>query len=678
MTHARAGDTYHKEVIIMRKHRNIALLTALLCLTSAALTACGSKESYETNGDYRVKSDMALQDGGLSYEMGAAEMYVPEMEHGETYAPVTESGFILTADQPLSTFSADVDTASYANVRRMLREGSEVPHDAVRIEEMINYFSYDYPAPTDGNPLSVTTELYDCPWNEDNALLLVGLQAEKIDLSDRKPMDLVFLIDVSGSMYSADKLPLVQRAVSMLAEELDARDRISIVTYAGSDSVVLEGVPGDQTAAISDAIYSLTASGSTNGEQGIQRAYEIAEANYIEGGIDRVILMTDGDLNVGISDPDALTKLVEEKRESGVSLSVLGFGTGNIRDDNMEALADHGNGNYAYIDTPLEARKVLVQEMGGTLYTVAKDVKLQMAFDPDYVEGYRLIGYENRLLEAEDFENDAVDAGEIGSGHSVTALYELVMDKTAADDEGASFAKVSMRWKAPDADTSELYEQDVFANFPEKMPKNLAFAAAVAEFGMLTGHRTPYGACYDQIKSLLAQTDLQDAYRQEFAELVDHLKDDRYAPIEVPDLISHAPADGETTDADQSVARVQAIMQGKTITLPDPDRLVTVTEAELDLSAPIDYSAALFEQEIQDAGENDLCVCLAYGSAGKPLYFHGEQEPTAVQAIYLLFDGAHDWLILEVDDELSAYELPDPIYRELKDQWTQIMYGAEE
>ena len=492
-------------------------------------------------------------------------------------------------------------------------------------------------------------------------------------------MDLVFLIDVSGSMYSADKLPLVQRAVSMLAEELDARDRISIVTYAGSDSVVLEGVPGDQTAAISDAIYNLTASGSTNGEQGIQRAYEIAEANYIEGGIDRVILMTDGDLNVGISDPDALTKLVEEKRESGVSLSVLGFGTGNIRDDNMEALADHGNGNYAYIDTPLEARKVLVQEMGGTLYTVAKDVKLQTAFDPDYVEGYRLIGYENRLLEAEDFENDAVDAGEIGSGHSVTALYELVMDKAdAADAEAASFAKVSMRWKAPDADTSELYEQDVFANFPEKMPKNLAFAAAVAEFGMLTGHRTPYGACYDQIKSLLAQTDLQDAYRQEFAELVDHLKDDRYAPIEVPDLISHAPAEGETTDADQSVARVQAIMQGVTITLPDPDRLVTVTEAELDLSAPIDYSAALFEQEIQDAGENDLCVCLTYGSAGKPLYFHGEQEPTAVQAIYLLFDGAHDWLILEVDDELSAYELPDLIYRELKDQWTQIMYGDEE
>ena len=374
--------------------------------------------------------------------------------------------------------------------------------------------------------------MYDCAWNPDHQLFLVGLQAEKIDMSERKPMNLVFLVDVSGSMYSADKLPLVQNAINMLAPDLNENDRISIVTYAGYDTVVLEGCSGADQNTITEAINSLEAGGSTAGEMGIRRAYEIAERNFIEGGNNRIMLATDGDLNVGISSPEELKKLVEEKRKSGVSLSVLGFGTGNLKDDAMETLADNGNGAYAYIDSELEARKVLVQEMGGTLYTVAKDVKLQMAFEPEMVESYRLIGYENRLLANEDFANDAVDAGEIGSGHSVTALYELVLtekgkQEIAAPDTAASpLLTVSMRYKAPDGDESQLREYPITAKDcrTEEIGRNLAFAEAVTEFGMIVGNRERYNASYAQIKELLTKTDLQDSYRQEFAELVEYIK----------------------------------------------------------------------------------------------------------------------------------------------------------
>ncbi|MDE5564720.1 MAG: von Willebrand factor type A domain-containing protein, partial [Oscillospiraceae bacterium] len=346
------------------------------------MTGCGGSLYERKNASLTAENGNALQhqNNDIAYEMAAdysadednGEDNGLEWENSEEYTSVPENDFVLSAENPLSTFSADVDTASYSNVRRMIQSGLEVAPEAVRIEEMINYFSYDYPEPTDGAPLSVTTEMYDCPWNTDNQLFLIGMQAEKIDLEGRPPMNLTFLIDVSGSMYAADKLPLVQKAVAMLAEELNENDRVSIVTYAGEESVVLEGASGSDYALITDAIYSLSAGGATAGERGILKAYEIAQQYYIEGGNNRVLLATDGDLNVGLSSAEELTALVEEKRESGVSLSVLGFGTGNLKDDRLEALADNGNGNYAYIDSELEARKVLVQEMGGTLYTVAK------------------------------------------------------------------------------------------------------------------------------------------------------------------------------------------------------------------------------------------------------------------------------------------------------------------
>lgn len=535
----------------MKTTRRNAVLALLLAAMTTMMTGCGSSFDERESASLTAKNDNALQhqNNDIAYEMAAdysadednGEGNGLEWENSEEYASVPENNFVLSAENPLSTFSADVDTASYSNVRRMIQSGLEVAPEAVRIEEMINYFSYDYPEPTDGAPLSVTTEMYDCPWNTDNQLFLIGMQAEKIDLDGRPPMNLTFLIDVSGSMYSADKLPLVQKAVAMLAEELNENDRVSIVTYAGEESVVLEGASGSDYALITDAIYSLSAGGATAGERGILKAYEIAQQYYIEGGNNRVLLATDGDLNVGLSSAEELTALVEEKRESGVSLSVLGFGTGNLKDDRLEALADNGNGNYAYIDSELEARKVLVQEMGGTLYTVAKDVKLQTEFNPDMVESYRLIGYENRLLAAEDFNNDKVDAGEIGSGHNVTALYELVLTeqaKTAAlyDSKSAQLMTISMRYKAPDGVQSQLreYPISVAQCWTPEISKNLAFAAAVTEFGMLVGQRTPYNASYGQIKELLARTDLQDSYRQEFAELVEYLNDGstEYAPID--------------------------------------------------------------------------------------------------------------------------------------------------
>ena len=502
----------------MKKH---SVLAVLLCTMMAAMTACSDMEN-ETHDPMLVAPQE--QTGGDNMEWN--EM---EMPNQEEYNAVKENAFILTAEQPVSTFSADVDTASYSNVRRMIRDsyGSRsVDPNAVRIEEMINYFSYDYPEPEGDAPLSVTPELYDCPWNPEHQLLLLGLQAEKLDLSERAPMNLVFLIDVSGSMYTQDKLPLVQQALSMLAGELNENDRISIVTYAGEERVVLEGVSGSESGTITDAIYDLSAGGSTAGEKGIVRAYEIASQYFIEGGNNRVMLATDGDLNVGLSSEEELKKLIEEKRETGVFLSVLGFGTGNLKDDRLETLADNGNGSYAYIDSVLEAKKVLVQEMGGTLYTVAKDVKLQAEFDPDVVRSYRLVGYENRLLANEDFDNDKVDAGEIGAGHSVTALYEIELTQPVAQTaEDAQLLDLSIRCKAPDSDTSQLWEYPVtMASRGETIGKNLAFAAAVAEFGMLLGGREPYQASYEQIQELLAQTDMQDSYRQEFQELTEVLK----------------------------------------------------------------------------------------------------------------------------------------------------------
>lgn len=455
----------------------------------------------------------------------------------EEYSKITESGYKSVAANPLSTFSVDVDTASYANVRRMIEYGGNVNPEAVRIEEFINYFDYSYPQPTTDDPFSVTTELSDCPWNSETKLLLVGLKAEEIQREEREPLNLVFLIDVSGSMFSEDKLPLVQKAFTMLTDTLTEDDRISIVTYAGEEKVVLKGTSGEDKKKIKEAINSLEAGGSTYGEAGINRAYELAEKYFIRNGNNRVILATDGDLNVGLSSEEELTKLIEEKRESGVFLSVLGFGTGNVKDNRMEALADHGNGNYSYIDSELEAKKVLVEEMSGTLYTVAKDVKIQVEFNPANVSGYRLIGYENRALADEDFADDTKDAGEIGAGHTVTALYEIVpnMNGTSIPEAELKYQQntvtgnknelltVSLRYKQPDGDTSKLLAVPVtMESYTKKMPANMTFAAAAAEFGMLLRGSEYRGtaSCKQILEMLEANGYESDEYKNEFVYLV--------------------------------------------------------------------------------------------------------------------------------------------------------------
>jgi Ca-activated chloride channel homolog len=425
---------------------------------------------------------------------------------GEEYDQVAGNRFDDPLKHPLSTFSIDVDTASYANVRRILTAGNVPPAGAVRVEEMINYFTYDYPEPKDGEPFSVTTEIASCPWSPGHRLLHIGLKARSLPETDLPPRNLVFLLDVSGSMGSTDKLPLVVRAMRLLAESLTGQDRVAIVVYAGESRVVLDPTTGDQRRTIEAALAGLTAGGSTNGEGGIQMAYELATRHFEKQAINRVILATDGDFNVGIADRGSLVTFIEEKRESGIYLSVLGVGSGNLKDSSMEALADHGNGNYSYLDTLDEARKVLVREAGGTLITIARDVKIQVEFNPLRVGSYRLIGYENRLLEEEDFDDDEKDAGEIGAGHTVTALYEIIPpeDVAAAETDsdlkyqdprrlaGAAFgdeiANVKLRFKEPDGEKSRLRTVPVIDSGQESTAaasESFRFSAAVAGFGLL-------------------------------------------------------------------------------------------------------------------------------------------------------------------------------------------------
>ncbi len=535
--------------------KTLALITALSLLS---LGGCSSESTNDAAfittiapnaaADYEYQFQYESADSAAEievYEEGSFEPATGDFEdtidwNTEEYNSIVENSYMSVAANPLSTFSIDVDTASYTNLRRMINAGGIIDTNAIRIEEMINYFSYDYPAPNAGEPFSVTTEISDCPWNDETKLLMVGLQAEEIDLSERAPMNVVFLIDVSGSMNSEDKLPLAQKAFSLLTENLTPQDRVSIVTYAGSDRVVLEGADGNNKAEILEAINSLEAYGSTAGADGINTAYKIAEKYFISGGNNRIVLATDGDLNVGISSESELTKLVEKKCETGVFLSVLGFGTGNIKDNKMEALADNGNGNYAYIDSVLEARKVLVEEMGGTLFTVAKDVKLQLEFNPAYIKGYRLIGYENRMLAAEDFEDDTKDAGEIGAGHSVTAIYEIVtvdspMELSTSDlkysetsgEQNGEMLTVSIRYKEPDGDTSKLLEYAVTEEaYSASMSENLTFASAVAQFGLVLRDSEYKGtATYSSILSSLEAYDYSDdSYKSEFISLVKEMQ----------------------------------------------------------------------------------------------------------------------------------------------------------
>jgi Ca-activated chloride channel family protein len=465
----------------------------------------------------------------------------------EGYNPIEENPFVRVSDSPLSTFSIDVDTASYSNVRRFINEGQLPPKDAVRLEEMINYFTYDYPQPTDKTPFSVNTEISEAPWNPAHRLVQIGLQGKRISTENLPASNLVFLIDVSGSMADPNKLPLLKSSLRLLVNELRAQDRASIVVYAGNAGLALPSTPGNQKNKILNVIDKLEAGGSTAGGAGIQLAYKIARENLIKSGNNRVILATDGDFNVGISSDAELVRLIEKEREQGIFLTVLGVGMGNLQDTKMEQLADKGNGNYAYIDSLLEAKKVLVKEMGGTLLTIAKDVKMQVEFNPAKVQAYRLVGYENRRLQNQDFNDDKKDAGELGAGHSVTALYEIIpagvksdtplpkvdplkYQQNQANDNGSNeLIQVKLRYKEPNQSTSQLLAVPVVDRGQklENASTNLKFSAAVAAFGMVLRDSQYKGtANFDEVLKLSSQsqgTDL-DGYRAEFIRLVQKSK----------------------------------------------------------------------------------------------------------------------------------------------------------
>ena len=464
---------------------------------------------------------------------------VPEYYNTESYDKPDENGFFLSQGQPLSTFAADVDTASYANVRRMIEDGygqSGIPMESVRPEEFINYFSYDLKSPKKGEKFGVTTEVSKCPWNEDHELMFVGVKAEdKLD-GELPESNLVFLIDVSGSMNSENKLPLLQKSFKDLVDNLPGDGTVSIVTYASREEVILDGVSMSDKKTIKSAISKLSAGGSTAGQAGMEMAYELAKDNFIEGGNNRVIMATDGDLNVGISDPDELERFIKKKKDDGIFLSVLGFGEGNYKDDKLQALADYGNGNYSYIDCESEAHKVLVDEMSSTLVTVAKDVKFQIEFNPAVVNAYRLIGYENRVMDAVDFNNDKKDGGEVGAGHEVVALYEIIpvgakssidlkyqqageqVPDTGSDD----YATIKIRYKEPDEDTSKLVSYVVNnEKFTDTPSDNLAFAGLVSEFAMLLSDSDYSGTIsYKDILKAYKDIEYTDDYRDEFYNLV--------------------------------------------------------------------------------------------------------------------------------------------------------------
>lgn len=462
----------------------------------------------------------------------------------EDYNGITENRFLQTTINPLSTFSIDVDGASYSNIRRFLQTGQLPPSGSVRIEEMINYFHYNYPQPMADDPFSINTEIADCPWNKDHHLVMIGLQGKKIPFEHLPASNLVFLIDVSGSMMDENKLPLVQSSMKLLIEQLREQDRVSIVVYAGNAGLVLPSTSGDQKQKIKDAIDGLEAGGSTAGGEGIQLAYKVARDNFMNKGNNRVILCTDGDFNVGASSDAALEKMIEGERKSGVFLTVLGYGMGNYKDNKMQTLADKGNGNHAYIDNIQEAKKVLVSEFGGTLFTIAKDVKLQVEFNPSAVQGYRLIGYENRMLNKEDFNNDKNDAGEIGSGHTVTALYEIIPvgieDKWVEKTDDLKYQDnkknmpsgtdeimtVKFRYKNPDGDKSRLITHVIInsrKSLFDNSSDNFRFAAAVAQFGMLLGNSEfRQDASLESARKLASRSlgNDEEGYRKEFISLL--------------------------------------------------------------------------------------------------------------------------------------------------------------
>ena len=477
----------------------------------------------------------------------------------ESYDYIAENGFNLVSSQPFSTFAADVDTASYSNFRRqILNDNGHVVPDSIRIEEMVNYFHYDYPQPEGDEPFSVTAEIAPCPWNEETQLMLVGLQAPELDVRELPDSNLVFLIDVSGSMDDPNKLPLVQRSFMTLTENLRPNDTVTLITYAAGERVILDGVSASEQQEILSSLEMLQASGSTNGEKALQTAYDLAKKHYIRGGNNRIIIATDGDFNVGVTSRSELVRMVKDRAKDGIALSVLGFGMGNYKDDMLEDLSNYGRGNYAYIDTVDEARKVLVNEAGGTLFSVAKDVKLQVEFNPEMVRGWRLIGYEDRVMAAEDFDNDEKEGGEIGAGHQVTALYEIVPvqsdfdlpevysrygKNTQAEDDSdlvtvesctserpsEEYCVINIRYKDPDEDKSARLEYPVTTDcFREDLSPNMNWAAGVAQISMLL-RGSEYAGTTDAQEVIQRmkqdETLLEDDFRYEFLYLLRQCKD---------------------------------------------------------------------------------------------------------------------------------------------------------
>ncbi len=545
-------DNTLKEVVVtgyavQRKARSVS--SSVRSVSAQQLNAIRQANVNKTANGIQVHTatttPVVNQEGTIRLrgENGLSSLYSQDMNR-EGYDYITENAFQKVTDNPLSTFSIDVDAASYSNMRRFLNEGQLPPAGAIRIEEMVNYFKYEYPQPKGNDPFSVNTEISACPWNANHRLALIGLQGKLIPVQSLPSANIVFLIDVSGSMYSEEKLPLLKQSLKLLVDQLRENDKVSLCVYAGNAGLVLPSTNGMQKQKIKDAIDALEAGGSTAGGAGIQLAYKTAKENFIKNGNNRVILCTDGDFNVGISSDDELERMIEKERESGVFLTVLGFGMGNYQDAKMQKLADKGNGNHAYIDQLSEAKKVLVNEFGGTLFTIAKDVKLQIEFNPALVQGYRLIGYENRMLNKEDFNDDKKDAGEMGSGHTVTALYEIIpvgensdflkrADTLKYQQEEkfspSAFSKelmtVKLRYKQPDGAVSKLMEVPVTDTKMElqNTSANYRFASSVAEFGMLLRNSSfKQQATYKNVISL-AQNAIgadSEGYRKEFLQLV--------------------------------------------------------------------------------------------------------------------------------------------------------------
>lgn len=602
------------------------------------------------NDEYEVYEEIC--DEEVSY--ASAPVPSPQMTNTSGIIPITgnteeyghseESGFKSAVSDPLSTFSADVDTASYTNIRRMINSGSTVPSDAVRIEEMLNYFDYDYPEPTGSAPFSVCTEVSDCPWNSTAKLMMIGVQGKDIPESETPDSNLVFLVDVSGSMRSPDKLELAAEAINTLTSTMSENDRISIVTYSGQERVVLAGARGNQTNTVSALTECLTASGSTNGESGINAAYRIAEKYYIEGGNNRIILATDGDLNVGISSEEALAELISEKRESGVYFSVLGFGEGNLKDNKMEALADNGNGSYHYIDTASEAAKVLTDERNSTLYTIAEDVKFQVEFNPKQVSKYRLIGYDNRRLNNEDFADDTKDAGEIGAGHRVTALYEIIPADSKSSSElkytgtskaadSGEWANIKIRWKDPGAEKSLQITTPVSGKaYSKKMSGRMEFACAVTEFGLILQNSKYKGsASMENVLKLLENVSEEDVYKSEFKALAEKTAPEYTVQTSMAKIL---PQDIVSVTAEKSLTRKEISEWKKWI-------------SALNLCAPTKY-----EYRGSINSEFDDMKCYTY-----------EIEPKDAEEysyIYYYYSGSAGYIRCDFPDSDLIYRVDNP------------------